>query len=199
MRVITINLFTFDELTKEGQARAIENERTRRERVGESRPWQDEDNKSIEKIAGILGTEPLYRYDFTGFNTGKIEDEILKLKDNRALVYIYNHYYPTKSKLIWKGNKHRQSKCTRVFDGDYYMDYSLVDAVEVFKYEMKAGLHPTIENYIEMVGDIIRQNIEADEDFWDSDEGIKEDIMAHYDEPVFLVNGDIFAHNVTPM
>lgn len=199
MRFITINLFNFEELTKEGQARAIENERTRRIKAGESRPWEYEDNKSIEKIAGILGAEPFYRYDFDGFSTGKIEDEILELKDNRALAYIYKHYYPTKPKYIWKGNKHRQSKCTREFDGGYYMDYALVDAVEKFKAEIKAGRHPTIENYIEMVGDIIRQQIEADEEYWDSDEGIKEDIMAHYDEPVFLINGDIFAHDVTPV
>ena len=199
MRVITINLFTFDELTTEGQARAIENERTRREKAGESRPWESEDNKSIEKIAGILGVEPFYHYGFNGFTTGKIEDEILGLKGNRALAYIYNHFYPTKSEYIWKGNKSRQSNSTRVFDGDYYMDYSLADAVENFKDEIKAGRHPTIENYIEMVGDIIRRQIETDEDFWRSDEGIKEDIMAHYNEPVFLINGDIFAHDVKPV
>ena len=159
MRVITINLFTFEELTTEGQQRAIENERKRREKTGESRPWQDEDNKSIEKIAGILGAEPFYRYDFDGFSTGSIEDEILGLKDNRALAYIFNNFYPTKSKFIWKGNKHRQSKCTREFDVEYYMDYSLADAVEKFKDEIKAGRHPTIENFIEIVGDIIRRQI----------------------------------------
>jgi hypothetical protein len=198
MRVITINLFTFEELTQEGQARAIENERTRREKTGESRPWEYEDSKSIEKIAGILETSPIYYNDFEGFNTGYIDEEILNLKDNRALSYIYNHYYPTKLKFIWKGNKSRQSKCTHVFDGEYYMDFTLADAVEKFKGEMKAGSHPTIENFIEMVGDIIRQYIEIDEDFWWSDEGIQEDIIANYDGPVFWANGDIFAHDVTP-
>lgn len=195
MRVITVNLFTYEELTEEGQQRAIKEERERRLKTGDIRPCEDEDDESIKKIARIFGTGIRYYNDFYGFDTSNIEDDILGLSDNRALAYIYNNYYPTRPKTYHKGNWYagRQSKCVVEFDGGYYMDYHLIHALKDFQNEMKADHHPTIADFIKSVGDKIRENIEFDIEYFLSDKGIRDDLIGD-NYPIYLADGEVFGH-----
>ena len=110
MRKETIEIFTFDELSKEIQERIISEYRH-----NDSYPWQDENKDSLDEFCNtfsVLVTD--FQYGYHNYITGHLNDneEICELSGYRLNSYLHSNYYNLlfPFKTYWYGRNKKTGK-----------------------------------------------------------------------------------------
>ena len=189
MRTITKNIYSFDELNKKAQEKAIENYR-----CGMDFPFENDNINSIEAIAdGCKWTAHWDSYDGVSYNVWFTlneynADAILMLTGKRAMAYIYNHYINpnTKAKTYWlnhciyadgRKNWKRKSRITYTLDDCPFTGYCMDDAFADAWNEWKRNFNndfSTVEGFIRAVGNKLGSYWTTDNEWLMSDECIAE-------------------------
>ena len=175
MRVVTINLYAIDELSKTAQRKAIYKYRPT-ENLDE-----EEDMNSIGEICKAIHCD--YATDYNGhialcYND---DDEAMFLSGVRAYAYVWNNYIEPnlKGKYIsngWCDKRHRcyYSKVTKEFNcpfTGYCTDMLLWDAWNYWKDEVrKFNTEQTVAGFICRVQYVIEDYLEKQRDYFLSDE-----------------------------
>lgn len=209
MRYLTIKIFNFDELNEEVKSKAIKNYRN--EYTCDQNPWADENSESIRKIAEAINSS----YEIDSYNhcffTSDLDEEMLELKGKRAIAYVWNNFIEPNLKpkyicgckidgklyygCVGKGSISYYSKVTKEFNcpfTGYCADMLLWDAWVYFKDEVrKFNNEMTVEAFINRVGYTVEKFLDDEDDWYDSDEYIIEEIEAnnvefYEDEQVYV-------------
>ena len=159
MRVEELKIYTFEELSKDAQEKAIEDYRTRRDcfifsyELGQS---------LIAIINAINCNYKLYSYDGIEYRitlTSKEDEEVLNLKGVRAYKFIYNNYikpYRKGKYLTHYKNKAIYSKVIFNYDSVFTgvgFDVVLFDCFKEFTELIKNGKNLTIQDFINLVAE----------------------------------------------
>lgn len=175
MKVVTIKLYSIDELNKTAQRKAIYKYRPT------ENPNEEEDMESISAICKAIHCD--YSTDYNGRMTlfCNDEDEAMILSGKRAMAYVWNNYIEPnlEGKYIfngWCNEKSRlyHSKVTKWFDCPFTglcTDMLLWDAWLYWKDEVrKFNTEQTVEGFICRVQYIINDYLKKDRDYFLSDE-----------------------------
>lgn len=204
MRTITntFNVYSFEELSKEAKEKAIESFR-----LTMDFPWQEEAINSIEKISKAMNCDAeYYSYDGICYSvefTSKEYEDIETIHGKRAYAYIVNNYLmPNKSyKIYWKdkciytdGRKNWKRKSNLFYSWDdcpftgYYMDCCFIEAWK--NWEKNFNKYSTVGDFINLVADILGKAWTEDNEYYQTDEYIIEEIKVNDYE--FFENGERF-------
>lgn len=196
MRTIRTKVYKFDELSKAAQQKAID---TWRNDGVETQYYWDEAHESIKKFHEIFGTEE-GRNSWLEVRTGHIEDAILELKGLRLHKYLINNFweyiYKGKYYSLWSKKdisykyykngypvlKTRYSKV--LFNNSCVLtgvchDQDLLDPIYNFIEKfMEQSTETTFEDLIKECFYSLEKSLNAEDEYRNSDEAIREDIEA---------------------
>lgn len=196
MKTIEIKLYSFNELSEEAKANAIEQHREKQDFY---HLW-DEGHKTAEKLHELFNSENKHANSWLEFSTSKIEDAVLELKGQRLRTWILNNYGKTlyKPKYIGSIEKEPTSrnpriKTTRYKNGNtfnaYYSavqkDSSCVltgmcyddDALKPMYDFIEKPNDKTLEDLIGDCFHALKKTIEDEIEYRQTDEAIAEDLQ----------------------
>lgn len=199
MRTISVNLYSFDELSNAAKERALNYFR------------KDIDNyidssdiiNTIEKIAAKCDLEgDYYSYDGTHYEVSFYMDnnvygeEIENLHGKRAFAYVMNNFIlPSMKNKIYRiryTNKTRKSQIFKSIDDcpftGYIADYCFAEAFEEWKTQINNNV--TVFDFIKLLEKKLSNEWNAEIDYAFSDEYIEEMIYCNSYE--FLEDGTVY-------
>jgi len=109
MKTIEVKLYKFSELSKEAQETAVTKQQENQYYF--SSEENEESLRAFEKMLGIGRTEYEYGYQtFASARTGMIDDDILALKGERLLSYVWNNCNEIFSRKYLKHGELREER-----------------------------------------------------------------------------------------
>jgi hypothetical protein len=215
MRTETIQIYKFEELSKESKEKAMEQVR---KNLYLDYIWDDA-HESVKEFHNLFGTKTGYK-SWLDIQTGHIDDNILELSGNRLRTYILNNYgyglftrkYLKHGKLRREAPKHhRMRKATEIkggsnkglFSVSYYSniqktadcvltgvcyDNSILWPIYEF---LKKPDSRTFEELLKDCIEEIEKDIKSEIEYRQSEEGVKEEIESRGDFE-FEENGEIY-------
>lgn len=209
MKTISVNIYSFDELSDRAKQIAISEYR---QTIDNSFYW-DEAHETVKSFHKLFGTKEGCN-SWLDINTGNIDDNILQLKGLRLQKYIWNNFkiglYKGKYFSLWSKTdisyKHYvngypvlKSRHSRVMldnsctlTGMCY-DMDILDPIYDFLNKYRANSRRnddmTFRGLLEYCIDSLKRSLESEDEYRYSDDGIIEDISQQALE--FTENGKI--------
>jgi hypothetical protein len=215
MKTVKINVFSFNELSKEAKQTAIENYRNNNTEIF----WTDENRESMEKFAEVFPIE-VTNWSYGGRGEGvsfhfTAHGDIEELKGQRLATYIWNNYRGEIYSRKYYGDanvkhciKHKRIECIDHKNGNftnayysaitietgncpltgYYMDNEILDPI--WKFLDKPSESVSFKDLLEVCFDSWIEACNNDIEEQNSDEYISDNIEANGYE--FTEDGEQF-------
>ena len=159
MRIEELKIYTFEELSKEAQKKAINNYRSNNDYV-----FSYELEDTLTEIAKAVNCSySVYSYDGIKYQitlASKEDEEVLNLRGVRSYKFIYNNYikpYRKGKYLKHYKNKALYSKVSFNYDCVFTgvcFDMALISVFEDFTKLIKNGKNLAIQDFIELFAEI---------------------------------------------
>lgn len=193
MKTISLNLYTFQELSPEAQTAAIENYRNENDDLGTF--WQNENFQSIKSVLDFFGWSVFdWSIDYSSAARSYIhanftgDENIADLCGVRLWKYLQNNFVGKKTgsfDSIFDGQPD-EGRC--LFTG-YCADHSIIDPV--VKFLARPDKYTTFQDLMNYCIEAGLQYIESDYDSQMSDDYIRE-TLSDDDENKFTSDGEIY-------
>ena len=194
MKEITIKLYSFKELSQSAKRYAIEE---CREYIPLSNPWAEENMNSVKAICKAINSDWDYYHTMIEVTSNESE-EVQNLSGARAYAYVWNNYIEpniSKKYLKWSAkDKPLYAKIIKEYScpfTGYCADDILWTAFEKWKAEVKKfNTEQTVDGFIARVQYEINDFIDKDDDYYQSDEHIEEELIDKSE--VFTESGELY-------
>jgi hypothetical protein len=207
MKTISVNIYSFNELSDKAKDRAINDYRNK---GYDNQFYYDEIIESCKAVYELFGFD--FGLKYTDIRTGQIDDNILELSGVRLYTYIMNNYgnklfKPKYIKCIdrhvyWKPfickrKEYQSGPCTFIYSRNFVStDCTLTgfcydnDILQpVYDFLKKPGISTTFEDIIKEIENAIQKTFDNMDEWLNSDEFISDHFCANDYE--FTENGKI--------
>jgi hypothetical protein len=192
MQVLTINAYTFDELSDTAQQAVID--RLRNSRYNQEIPWQSEYYDSLKEFCDRFNMEFGYHYDSVFVKKVYSEGYQESITGLRLRTWLLNNVYPLlyTPKSYNKGSKHRVSRISRDITGcqftGFCADEELMQPIREF-IEKPNKLYD-LKDLLEDCLHVWNRALENEREYYLSDESIREDLDSLHPDALYTEDGE---------